>query len=75
MRRVRTPGGILPASALAGRRLMAFAGVGRPGAFSELLARCGAEVSEPHWFPDHHRYPPGALDGSSRRPAASTRHR
>jgi tetraacyldisaccharide 4'-kinase len=62
VRRVRTPDGILPASALAGRRVMPFAGVGRPAAFAELLARCGAEVREPRWFPDHHRYPAGALD-------------
>jgi len=63
VRRVRTPAGALTPQALAGRRVLPFAGVGRPAAFSELLAGCGAEVSQPRWFPDHHRYTPGDLDG------------
>lgn len=63
VRRLRTPDGILTPQALAGRRVLPFAGVGRPAAFSELLASCGAEVTQPHWFPDHHHYSPGELDG------------
>jgi tetraacyldisaccharide 4'-kinase len=54
--RVRTAKGWQPADALAGRRLFAFAGVGRPGAFAALLEEAGVELAGSRWFPDHHRY-------------------
>lgn len=40
----------------AGRRVLAFAGIGRPAKFAETLADAGAEVVELAGFPDHHRW-------------------
>ncbi len=47
-----------PASAarLNGRRVFAFAGVGRPAKFLKTLKEMGAEVVGARWFPDHHPY-------------------
>jgi len=56
MTRVRTAEGWQAADALAGHRLFAFAGVGRPEAFSTLLEEAGVELAGSRWFPDHHRY-------------------
>ena len=55
-RAVRTPDGTRQPEVLAGRRVLAFAGVGRPEGFRALLEAAGAEVVEGRWFPDHHRY-------------------
>jgi len=44
------------ALAFAGRRVFAFAGIGRPEKFFETLAELGAEVVGRIGFPDHHRY-------------------
>lgn len=44
------------AEALRGRRVFAFAGLGRPGGFLDSLARCGALVAGSRFFPDHHHY-------------------
>ncbi len=38
------------------KRVLAFAGIGRPGRFFETLDRLGAIVAERVTFPDHHRY-------------------
>lgn len=43
-------------AALAGQRVLAFAGIGRPGKFFEPLAAAGAVVVERVAFPDHHPY-------------------
>jgi tetraacyldisaccharide 4'-kinase len=61
--RVRTPQGLLPPSELAGRRVLAFAGVGRPRAFVEILQSLGAEIVAERWFPDHYRYTGGEIEG------------
>jgi tetraacyldisaccharide 4'-kinase len=42
--------------ALAGARVFAFAGLGRPQGFAEVLQAAGAEVVGRHWFPDHYAY-------------------
>lgn len=47
-------------SRLAGRRLVAFSGIGRPGKFFATLAEAGLEVAETFAFPDHHAF--GAWD-------------
>jgi tetraacyldisaccharide 4'-kinase len=47
------------ARALAGKPVVAFAGIGRPGKFFETLGAAGAEVAAALPFPDHHRYGAG----------------
>ena len=49
------------AAALAGQRVLAFAGIGRPTKFAETLRAAGVEVTGLRGFPDHHRYTPGEL--------------
>jgi len=46
---------LLPA-ALAGRRVLAFAGIGRPAKFFAALERLPVELVERTAFPDHHPY-------------------
>jgi tetraacyldisaccharide 4'-kinase len=41
------------AATLAGRRVIALAGIGRPGKFLDTLAACGASVIHAHIVPDH----------------------
>ncbi len=55
------PARIAPAAAapaLAGRPVLAFAGIARPAKFFETLRTIGARVIETRAFPDHHRYRP-----------------
>lgn len=55
--RVRVPGeGWLGPETLKGRRVFAFAALGRPEGFLETLTEAGAEVTGSRWFPDHHNY-------------------
>jgi tetraacyldisaccharide 4'-kinase len=56
-RRVRVPGeGWRSAEVLRGRRVLAFAGIGRPSGFADTLFEAGAEIVDRRWFPDHHAY-------------------
>ena len=41
---------------LAGRKIYAFAGIGRPTKFADTLTAAGANVLQLHAFPDHHVY-------------------
>jgi tetraacyldisaccharide 4'-kinase len=43
---------------LAGRTVLAFAGIGRPSKFYETLRRLGCHVALTQDFPDHHPYTP-----------------
>lgn len=47
---------------LRGRRVYAFAGIGRPQKFFETLEAIGAQVVVARPFPDHHHYSHGELD-------------
>jgi tetraacyldisaccharide 4'-kinase len=47
--------------ALEGRKVLAFAGIGRPEKFFDTLRGCGAIIEAAHSFPDHHRYQAGDL--------------
>jgi len=49
-------GRVLPLAELQGRRVCAFAGVGRPEAFQRSLTGLGAEFAFFRAFPDHHPY-------------------
>jgi tetraacyldisaccharide 4'-kinase len=60
--RVRTPSGWQPPDVLAGRRVLAFAGIGRPQGFVDVLSEAGAEVVATRWYRDHHRYGADDLD-------------
>lgn len=51
---------LVPGADVAGRRVLAFAGIGRPAKFFETLREAGAEVVATRAFPDHHPY--GAAD-------------
>lgn len=55
--RLRTSAGReLPLAAVAGRRVVAWCGIGNPPAFRRTLERLGAEIVEFRPFPDHHGY-------------------
>ena len=55
--RVHVPGeGWLGPEVLTGRRVMAFAALGRPDGFTATLVEAGAEIAGTRWFPDHHAY-------------------
>jgi tetraacyldisaccharide 4'-kinase len=56
-----------PATALAHRRLLAFAGIARPDAFRGTLERLGVRLAELVEFPDHFRYRRQDLDMLSTR--------
>lgn len=45
-----------------GRPIVAFAGIGRPAKFFDLLRQSGAELVAQHPFPDHHPYRSAELD-------------
>lgn len=54
------------ASALSGRRVHAFAGIGRPEKFFATLAEIGAQIVEKRAFPDHHAYTHAEIIGLQR---------
>ena len=56
---------------LAGRRVHAVAGIGRPQRFFDQLAAAGLQVV-PHPFPDHHRYTASDLAFGDRDPIVMT---
>lgn len=59
------------AAVFRGRRVLAFAGIGRPAKFFATLAACGAELVGTAAFPDHHRYRAGELAALAARARAA----
>jgi len=59
--RLLGPGGVEELSSLAGRPVLAIAGLGRPEAFSSMLRDLGARIMEERFFPDHHLYSSGEI--------------
>ena len=55
--RLRPLGG----EAVAGRRVLGFAGIGFPGKFADSLIEAGADLASFRVFPDHHQYRPADL--------------
>ena len=55
------------APGLAGRRVLAFAGIGRPSKFFATLAEAGAQIVDRRAFPDHHQFDPAELRRLQRR--------
>jgi tetraacyldisaccharide 4'-kinase len=53
-------------SSLAGRRVLAFAGIGDPAKFFATLAKAGVAVAATRGFPDHHPYTRGEADSLCR---------
>jgi tetraacyldisaccharide 4'-kinase len=53
---VRRPDGVGGPEILAGARVFAVAGLGRPEGFADLLRDAGAEVVGCRWFADHHGF-------------------
>lgn len=51
----------IPLAALRGQRLLAFAGIGNPLAFTELLQKQELNVVDACLFPDHHAYGPADI--------------
>jgi tetraacyldisaccharide 4'-kinase len=49
------------ADAVRDRRVLAFAGIGRPAKFFATLRACGAHVVAEHAYGDHHRFTPGEI--------------
>jgi len=49
-------------TALTGKRLLAFAGIGDPGRFFRTLRASGLDVARERCFADHHRFSQGDLD-------------
>ncbi|MFD2236765.1 tetraacyldisaccharide 4'-kinase [Aureimonas populi] len=47
---------------LAGERVLAFAGIARPGKFHETLAAMGARIVAARDFPDHHPFTPAEIE-------------
>ena len=59
-------GRVLPLAELKGRRVCAFAGIGRPEAFRRSLTGLGAEFASFRAFPDHHPYSRTDIDALRR---------
>ena len=59
-------GRVLPLAELKGRRVFAFAGIGRPEAFRKSLAGLGVEFASFRAFPDHHLYSRTDIDALRR---------
>jgi tetraacyldisaccharide 4'-kinase len=58
-------------ASLRGKRVLAFAGIGRPDKFFATVEAVGAEIVERRGFPDHHPYTPAEIEALRGRAAAA----
>jgi tetraacyldisaccharide 4'-kinase len=58
------------AAVLAGRKVVAFAGIGRPAKFFRTVEHCGGNLVEAYAFPDHHPYHPNEISELQRAASA-----
>jgi len=71
--RVHVPGeGWREPNILSGRRVVAFAALGRPDGFATTLTEAGAEIAATKWYPDHHAYTDRELSEISDQAAAAS---
>jgi tetraacyldisaccharide 4'-kinase len=63
--------GPIAGARFAGRRVIAFAGIGRPGKFFAMLGALGATVAAAKAFPDHYRYSPSQITALRREAGAA----
>jgi len=56
---------------IAGKRVLAFAGIGRPAKFFDMLEHADVDVVARVGFPDHHRYRPEEVEALIERAAAA----
>ena len=68
---VAPDGEVHPVDVLRGRRVVGFAGIGRPSAFRKTLEALGAEVVGFSGFADHHRFADDELRGLERQASAA----
>lgn len=61
---------LVPEDGLLGLRVLAFAGIARPGKFRATLVQAGADVVEMMEFPDHHLFRPRELQAVMARATA-----
>lgn len=61
---VRRPDGVADPRVLDGARVLAVAGLGRPGGFADLLGDAGAEIVETRFFADHHDFTEGEVEAA-----------
>jgi len=64
-------GEVHAAAVLRGRKVVGFAGIGRPTSFRQTLAGLGAELVAFTGFPDHHRFTAAELRALEQRASAS----
>jgi tetraacyldisaccharide 4'-kinase len=61
---VRRGDGVAGPEVLAGTRVLAVAGLGRPEGFADLLRAAGAEIVDTRWFADHHPFTEAEIDAA-----------
>lgn len=59
---VSNQGAPRPLQDLCGQPVVAFCGIGNPGAFRLVLESAGMQIARFHAFPDHHHFGPADLD-------------
>jgi tetraacyldisaccharide 4'-kinase len=59
---INSQGATQPLECLAGKRVVAFCGIGNPAGFRHTLGTTGCEIADWREFPDHHTFAPTELE-------------